>query len=146
MSGYTITSSGEILETSKAAPFRSCGLYRSNDLPTGFIQPTAHKCSKYLVQQYKHSKASFKGKFKFGEYSNLSLYDCKANCSSDCSCVAFAYDDQTASCDVWSRGLSSKSHPNFYKETTQLYFMPSDNRVVSSCSDNYRFSPFQRSI
>ncbi|MBA0669939.1 hypothetical protein Goklo_029111 [Gossypium klotzschianum] len=83
MSGYSITSSGEILERSKAAPFRSCGLYRSNNLPTGCIQPTAHKCSTYFVQQYKHSKASFKGKFKFGEYSNLSLYDCNANCSSD---------------------------------------------------------------
>ncbi|KAG8494737.1 hypothetical protein CXB51_012578 [Gossypium anomalum] len=123
MSGYSITSSGEILERSKAAPFRSCGLYRSNNLPTGCIQPTAHKCSTYFVQQYKHSKASFKGKFKFGEYSNLSLYDCNANCSSDCSCVAFAYDDRTASCDVWSRGLSSKSHPIFYKETTQIYML-----------------------
>ncbi|MFQ6659591.1 hypothetical protein Gotur_028438 [Gossypium turneri] len=45
MSGYSITSSGEILERSKAAPFRSCGLYRSNNLPTGCIQPTAHKCT-----------------------------------------------------------------------------------------------------
>ncbi|MBA0807543.1 hypothetical protein Gohar_023342 [Gossypium harknessii] len=91
MSGYSITSSGEILERSKAAPFRSYGLYRSNNLPTGCIQPTANKCS------------------------------------TDYSCVAFAYDDRTASCDVWSRGLSSKSHPIFYKETTQLYFMLADN-------------------
>ncbi|MBA0774745.1 hypothetical protein Gotri_009935 [Gossypium trilobum] len=45
LSGYSITSSGEILERSKAAPFRSCGLYRSNNLPTGCIQPTAHKCT-----------------------------------------------------------------------------------------------------
>ncbi|KAK8296646.1 hypothetical protein V6Z12_D05G137300 [Gossypium hirsutum] len=130
MSRNSITSSGEILERSKAAPFRSCGLYRSNNLPTGCIQPTAHKCSTYFVQQYKHSKASFKGKFKFGEYSNLSLYDCNANCSSDYSCVAFAYDDRTASCDVWSRGMNSKSHPIFYKETTQLYFMLVDNSSV----------------
>ncbi|KAK5831005.1 G-type lectin S-receptor-like serine/threonine-protein kinase CES101 isoform X1 [Gossypium arboreum] len=136
MSGYSITSSGEILERSKAAPFWSCGLYRSNNLATGCIQPTAHKCSTHFVQQYKHSKASFKGKFKFGEYSNLSLYDCNANCSSDCSCVAFAYDDRTASCDVWSRGLSTKRHPIFYKETTQLYFMLADN---SSELDNSIF-------
>ncbi|MBA0594885.1 hypothetical protein Gorai_011774, partial [Gossypium raimondii] len=64
------------------------------------------------------------------ESSNLSLYDCNANCSSDYSCVAFAYDDRTASCDVWSRGMNSKSHPIFYKETTQLYFMLADNSSV----------------
>ncbi|KAK8353140.1 hypothetical protein V6Z12_A05G137500 [Gossypium hirsutum] len=97
MSGYSITSSGEILERSKAAPFWSCGLYRSNNLATGCIQPTAHN---------------------------------------DCSCVAFAYDDRTASCDVWSRGLSTKRHPIFYKETTQLYFMLADN---SSELDNSIF-------
>ncbi|KAK8988663.1 hypothetical protein V6N11_030043 [Hibiscus sabdariffa] len=124
VSRYTITSSGEILDRSKAEPFVRCDSFQIRFLmkiSSGCIGQTEPSCGRRFFDLSRNPKAPLKGRVKFGEYSNLSLYDCEANCSSHCSCVAFAYDSHTASCDVWSRGPSSKSYPNFHKETRQLY-------------------------
>ncbi|KAE8700647.1 putative skp1 [Hibiscus syriacus] len=132
-SRYTITSSGEILERLGAAPFGRCDSFRLYmNLPVGCIRQTEPSCGSHFVEPSRLHNASFKGIVKFGEYSNLSLYDCKANCYSQCSCAAFAYDNQTASCDVWSRGPSSESYPDFYKETRQLYLVFVDNQSEGS--------------
>ncbi|KAK8581223.1 hypothetical protein V6N12_071458 [Hibiscus sabdariffa] len=124
VSRYTITSSGEILDRLKAEPFVRCGSFQIRfhmNLSSGCIGQTEPSCGRRFFELSRNPKAPLKGRVKFGEYSNLSLYDCEANCYSHCSCVAFAYDSQTASCDVWRRGQSFKSYPNFHKETRQLY-------------------------
>ncbi|OMO66783.1 hypothetical protein COLO4_30392 [Corchorus olitorius] len=124
---YSIASSGEILEGSSIAPFGRCfsamsQLYSSpwSVRDSGCISQTVPECRRFSVVSTVKLKTSPGGKFKFDEYQNMSLYDCGAKCYSDCSCVAFASDKQTASCEIWSPGLSFKSY-SFTKQTRQLY-------------------------
>ncbi|XP_022714510.1 uncharacterized protein LOC111274135 [Durio zibethinus] len=137
MSRYMIASSGEVLERSMEAPFGGCGFSYSESLmfspsynrPGCMGQQTMPGCRKdFSMRRFKRSKTFPKDKFKYDEYYNLSLYDCGAKCFRDCSCIAFASDNQTASCEIWSKGLSSKSYSLSHKETRQLYLMDNPTR------------------
>lgn len=43
--------------------------------------------------------------FKFPDKDNLSLFDCRAKCFNNCSCVAFASaNDDGTGCEIWTQG------------------------------------------
>ncbi|KAF8393358.1 hypothetical protein HHK36_021601 [Tetracentron sinense] len=66
--------------------------------------------------------------YKMDTNSSLGLSDCKAECMSDCDCVAYACDSTNdTGCDFWSRGSSFREYTN----GIPIYLLRSDKVALA---------------
>ncbi|KAF3961142.1 hypothetical protein CMV_014208 [Castanea mollissima] len=73
--------------------------------------------------QFEQRKGVMSGEgFKFDGNHNMSLFDCRAKCLNNCSCIAYAATDYNqTSCTIWNKGVNFKESNNSY--SMDVYFL-----------------------
>ncbi|KAK7854604.1 g-type lectin s-receptor-like serine/threonine-protein kinase [Quercus suber] len=70
-------------------------------------------------------------RFKFDGNYNMSLFDCRAKCLNNCSCIAHAATDYNeTSCTIWSKGVNFKESNNSY--SLDVYFLVQEKGKFTS--------------
>ena len=108
-SRYKISPEGIIEEVgNRTAPFGACsaGLEAGDDQKAGCtkkkLQP---ECRDPNIQFVFDTGYMSTDAFKFPENDNLSYFDCRDKCISNCSCVAYSWaNDDGTGCEIWSQG------------------------------------------
>nr|POE64183.1 g-type lectin s-receptor-like serine/threonine-protein kinase [Quercus suber] len=113
LSRYMIDFTGAILEMTALAPFGG-GPCSYGSYP-GCVKQQLPACRK-PNDQFEQRKGVMSGEgFKFDGNYNMSLFDCRAKCLNNCSCIAYAATDYNqTSCTIWSKGVNFKESNNSY--------------------------------
>ena len=129
LSRYMIDFTGAILEMTGLAPFGasacSFGSY------PGCVKQQLPACRK-PNDQFEQRKGAMSGEgFKFDGNYNMSLFDCRAKCLNNCSCIAYAATDYNdTSCTIWSKGVNFKESNNSY--SLNVYFLVQEKGKFTS--------------
>ncbi|KAL4626167.1 hypothetical protein ACB092_05G076600 [Castanea dentata] len=120
LSRYMIDFTGAILEMTGLAPFGG-GTCSYGSYP-GCVKQQLPACRK-PNDQFEQRKGVMSGEgFKFDGNHNMSLFDCRAKCLNNCSCLAYAATDYNqTSCTIWSKGVNFKESNNSY--SMDVYFL-----------------------
>ena len=127
LSRYMIDFTGAILESYGGSPC-SYGSY------PGCVKQQLPACRK-PNDQFEQRKGDMSGEgLKFDGNYNMSLFDCRAKCLNNCSCIAYAATDYNqTSCTIWSEGVNFKESNNSY--SMDLYFLvPEKGKFTSHVS------------
>ncbi|XP_050286196.1 G-type lectin S-receptor-like serine/threonine-protein kinase CES101 [Quercus robur] len=120
LSRYMIDFTGAILEMTGLAPFGASAC--SYGSYPGCVKQQLPACRK-PNDQFEQRKGAMSGEgFKFDGNYNMSLFDCRAKCLNNCSCIAYAATDYNdTSCTIWSKGVNFKESNNSY--SLNVYFL-----------------------
>ena len=132
LSRYMIDFTGAILEMTELAPF-GAGACSYGSYP-GCVKQQLPACRK-PNDQFEQRKGDMSGEgLKFDGNYNMSLFDCRAKCLNNCSCIAYtATDYNQTSCTIWSEGVNFKESNNSY--SMDLYFLvPEKGKFTSHVS------------
>ncbi|KAK7838926.1 g-type lectin s-receptor-like serine/threonine-protein kinase ces101 [Quercus suber] len=120
---------GAILEMRGLAPFGAGDC--SNGSYPGCVKQQLPACRK-PNDQFEQRKGVMSGEgFKFDGNYNMSLFDCRAKCLNNCSCIAYAATDYNeTSCTIWSKGVNFKESNNSY--SLDVYFLVQEKGKFTS--------------
>nr|POF06589.1 receptor-like serine/threonine-protein kinase sd1-7 [Quercus suber] len=118
--GFNMDDESAILEMRGLAPFGAGDC--SNGSYPGCVKQQLPACRK-PNDQFEQRKGVMSGEgFKFDGNYNMSLFDCRAKCLNNCSCIAYAATDYNeTSCTIWSKGVNFKESNNSY--SLDVYFL-----------------------